>query len=112
MAEGCPEITKITSAAHFVLVHGAWSWHRIRCLLESVGHEVTCPDLRSAGTDPSDPNTMFTFEDYNKPLDDILSGLHEGEKVVLVGHSAGGHSLTEAIHEFPHKIGLCWSHYA
>ncbi|XVE81662.1 hypothetical protein DITRI_Ditri15bG0083100 [Diplodiscus trichospermus] len=58
----------------------------------------------SSGIDPSDPNTIFTFQDYNKPLIDLLSNLPENEKVILIGHSAGGLSLTYAIHRFAKKI--------
>lgn len=107
MAGEC-KTTKVPSAAHFVLVHGAchggWSWYKIRCLLESTGQKVSCPDLSSSGTDRTDADTIFTFQDYNKPLDDLLASLPKGEKVILVGHSAGGHSVTEAIQNFPDKI--------
>ncbi|XP_074274484.1 methylesterase 17-like [Silene latifolia] len=97
-----------TSGSHFILVHGAahgaWCWYRIRCLLECTGHKVTCPDLRGSGIDTTDPTTITTFDEYNQPLDDILSALPEDEKVILVGHSAGGVSLTAAIHNYPHKL--------
>ncbi|XP_074297305.1 methylesterase 17-like isoform X1 [Silene latifolia] len=96
------------SGSHFVLVHGAahgaWCWYRIRCLLECTGHKVTCPDLCGSGIDTTDPATISTFAEYNQPLDDTLSALPEDEKVILVGHSAGGLSLTAAIHNYPHKL--------
>ncbi|KAJ0076256.1 hypothetical protein Patl1_34609 [Pistacia atlantica] len=92
---------------HFVLVHGTshggWCWFKIRCLMETSGYKVTCVDLKSAGIDPSDPNTLFTFEEYNKPLIDFLFNLPEDEKVILVGHSAGGLSLTDVLHKFGSK---------
>ncbi|XP_021757968.1 methylesterase 17-like [Chenopodium quinoa] len=107
MADGCDKL-RVPSNAHFVLVHGAchggWSWYKIRCLLEGAGQKVSCPDLRSSGIDPSDANTIFTFQDYNKPVDDILAGLPPGEKVILVGHSAEGHSVTDAVQNPPDKI--------
>ncbi|KAF6144801.1 hypothetical protein GIB67_038900 [Kingdonia uniflora] len=56
--------------------------------------------------DSSNPNSVLIFEDYNSPLIDLLSSLAEEEKVVLVGHSAGGVSLTHAIHMFGKKIDL------
>ncbi|XP_021758255.1 methylesterase 17-like [Chenopodium quinoa] len=94
--------------AHFVLVHGAshggWCWYKVRCLLESIGHKVSCPDLTSSGIDPSDANTIFTFEEYNKPLHDMIANLPQGEKVILVGHSIGGNNITEVLQSFPHKI--------
>ncbi|XP_048134387.1 methylesterase 17 isoform X2 [Rhodamnia argentea] len=72
--------------AHFVLVHGigggAWCWYKIRSLMESSGYAVSCLDLTSAGVDPTDPNTVLTFDEYNKPLLDFLSTLPEDEQGV------------------------------
>ncbi|PON72856.1 Methyl esterase [Parasponia andersonii] len=93
---------------HFVLVHGAshggWCWYKIRTLLRTSGHKVTCFDLKGSGIDPSDPNTVFTFQHYNESLTTFISALSPNQKVVLVGHSAGGLSLTDVIHKFPEKI--------
>ncbi|KAI5568093.1 hypothetical protein POPTR_013G158200v4 [Populus trichocarpa] len=96
---------------HFVLVHGvchgAWCWYKIRCLMEKSGHKVTCLDLKSAGIDQSNPNTILTFDEYNAPpLTRFLSNLPDNEKVILVGHGAGGLSLTDAIHRFARKIRM------
>ncbi|KAA8539713.1 hypothetical protein F0562_026405 [Nyssa sinensis] len=95
---------------HFVLVHGisggGWCWYKIRCLMEKSGYKVSCLDLKSAGIDPSDANTILSFEDYNKPLMDFMSALPDNEQVILVGHSAGGLSVTEATHKFAKKISL------
>ncbi|KAJ4970685.1 hypothetical protein NE237_003784 [Protea cynaroides] len=93
---------------HFVMVHGvghgAWCWYKIRCLLESSGHKVTCLDLKSAGIDPSDASSVLTFNHYNQPLLDFLSSLPPHHQVILVGHSAGGMSVTDAIHKLGKKI--------
>ncbi|KAK9159333.1 hypothetical protein Scep_005907 [Stephania cephalantha] len=93
---------------HFVLVHGfgggGWVFYKIRPLLEKLGHKVSCPDLKSAGIDSTDPKTIQTFQQYDQPLFDLLSTLPNNDKVILVGHSSGGVSLTHAIHNFPHKI--------
>ncbi|KAF9600080.1 hypothetical protein IFM89_002553 [Coptis chinensis] len=92
---------------HFVLVHGigsgGWSWFKIRALLEEAGCKVSCPDLKSAGIDPTDVNSIHTLEEYDQPLIDLLS-TSENERIILVGHSAGGISLTHMIHKFPKKI--------
>ncbi|KAL3650363.1 hypothetical protein CASFOL_006766 [Castilleja foliolosa] len=92
---------------HFVLVHGigggAWCWYKIRCLMENCGYKVTCVDLKGAGMDRTDPNTILTFQEYNKPLIDFLSSLHDNHQVILVGHSAGGLSLSDALHRFGKK---------
>ncbi|XP_077237001.1 methyl esterase 17 [Tasmannia lanceolata] len=95
---------------HFVLVHGishgAWCWYKIRWLLENSGNKVTCIDLKGAGIDRSDSDSVESFEDYNKPLFDFMSALPEDEKVILVGHSSGGLNVTYASQEFGDKIHL------
>ncbi|XXG42842.1 hypothetical protein AAC387_Pa01g3017 [Persea americana] len=99
---------KVLKASHFVFVHGAmhgaWCWYKVRSHLESTGHKVSCLDLKSSGIDLSDPNTISSFEEYNKPLFDFMSNLQDDEKVILVGHSMGGLSLTRSIQEFGNKI--------
>ncbi|XP_073019671.1 LOW QUALITY PROTEIN: methylesterase 17-like [Primulina eburnea] len=116
LAEGLLEInenslqTAITPTpeAHFVLIHGigggAWCWYKIKCVMENSGHRVTCLDLTSAGIDQTDPNTVLSFQDYNRPLVEFLQSLEDGQQVILVGHSAGGLSVSEAIHKFGRKI--------
>ncbi|MFS7958406.1 putative carboxylesterase [Helianthus anomalus] len=95
---------------HFVFIHGAgggsWCWYKIKCLMYNSGYTVTCLDLKGAGIDLSDPNKILSFDEYNKPLIDFLSSLPDHEQVVLVGHSAGGLSVTDASHKFPKKIAL------
>ncbi|KAG6578491.1 Methylesterase 17, partial [Cucurbita argyrosperma subsp. sororia] len=95
---------------HFVLVHGisggGWCWYKIRCLMENSGFKVTCIDLKGAGIDLSDPNSVVKFDDYNKPLLDFVSSLPENEQIILVGHSAGGLSVTQATLKFAKKIRL------
>ncbi|KAL9233857.1 hypothetical protein vseg_008797 [Gypsophila vaccaria] len=107
------EMTKMPSSStktthHFVLVHGvghgAWCWYKVRTLLESFGHVVTCLDLKASGVDPTQIDSILSFHDYNKPLVDLLSSLPPQHKVILVGHSAGGVSVGDAIHNFPHNI--------
>ncbi|KAA0039366.1 hypothetical protein IC582_020586 [Cucumis melo] len=95
---------------HFVLVHGigggGWCWYKIRCLMENSGFKVTCIDLKGAGIDLSDPNSVINFDDYNQPLLDFISSLPENEQIILVGHSAGGLSITQATLKFAKKIRL------
>ncbi|CAM0874456.1 unnamed protein product [Alopecurus aequalis] len=93
---------------HFVLVHGeghgGWCWFKLRWLLEGSGHRVTCLDLAGGGVDPTDPNTVRSFEQYDKPLLDLISTLPEGEKVILMGHGIGGLSVIHAMHEFVDRV--------
>ncbi|KAJ4834196.1 Methylesterase 17 [Turnera subulata] len=95
---------------HFVLVHGisggSWCWYKIRTLLESSGYKVSCIDLKGGGIDPTDANSILTFDDYNKPLLDFMSSLPPNEQVILVGHSAGGLSVTQATQKFAKKVSL------
>ena len=71
---------------HFVLVHGisggAWCWYKIRCLMENSGYKVSCIDLKGAGIDQSDVNSILSFDDYNKPLMDFMSALPDTEQVI------------------------------
>ncbi|KAL5823976.1 hypothetical protein ACOSQ4_021876 [Xanthoceras sorbifolium] len=71
--------------------------------METSSYKVTCFDLKSAGTDPTDANSILSFDDYNRPLVNFFLNLPENEKVILVGYSAGGQSLTDSIHRFGFK---------
>ncbi|KAL5566961.1 hypothetical protein UlMin_030125 [Ulmus minor] len=99
---------KVEQKLQFVFVHGAghggWCWYNIRSLLESVGHKVTCIDLKGGGIDLTDANTIKTFKEFNEPLVSFFSSLPADEKVILVGHSAGGLNITEILHKFPNNI--------
>lgn len=82
------EKKKIKKQVHFVFVHGishgGWCWYKIKSLMENSGdgyYRVTCIDLKSGGIDQTDPNTIFTLDDYNKPLLDFLASLPDDEKV-------------------------------
>ncbi|KAI4997309.1 hypothetical protein ZWY2020_052651 [Hordeum vulgare] len=93
---------------HLVLVHGAghgaWCWFRLLALLRGSGHRVSCVDLAGAAGSRVDPDSVRSFDEYTAPLVDLLSALPEGEKVILVGHSAGGLSVTHAMHLFSDRI--------
>ncbi|XP_010464778.1 PREDICTED: methylesterase 17-like [Camelina sativa] len=95
---------------HFVLIHGmslgSWCWYKIKCLMEVSGFDVTCIDLKSSGIDSSSADSLTSFDQYNQPLIDFLSSIPEQEQVILVGHSAGGLSVTSAIQRFPKKISV------
>ncbi|XP_010533980.1 PREDICTED: methylesterase 18 isoform X2 [Tarenaya hassleriana] len=95
---------------HFVFVHGAghgaWCWYKLKNKLCENGHKATCIDLKGAGINLADPNTISSLEEYNKPLLDFLSELPGNEKVILVSHSIGGGSATAAMCSFPHRISM------
>uniref|UniRef100_M8C1D2 Uncharacterized protein n=1 Tax=Aegilops tauschii TaxID=37682 RepID=M8C1D2_AEGTA len=108
-----------------VLVHGegfgAWCWYKTISLLEEAGLDPVALDLTGSGIDHTDTNSITTLEEYSKPLIDYLSKLPENEKasttsvslhtfiknqnrVVLVGHSCGGASVSYALEHCPKKI--------
>lgn len=103
-----PDILENVKTKKFVLVHGegfgAWSWYKTIALLEEVGLAPTALDLRGSGIDQTDTNSVTTLADYSKPLTDYLENLPEDEKVILVGHSSGGASVSYALEHFSQKI--------
>ncbi|RWR80513.1 methylesterase 17-like protein [Cinnamomum micranthum f. kanehirae] len=62
---------------------GAWCWYKIRSLLGSAGHKVSCLDLKGAGIDRTDTNTIYKFDEYNQPLINFMSHLPDDEKARL-----------------------------
>ncbi|GKU94662.1 hypothetical protein SLEP1_g8122 [Rubroshorea leprosula] len=96
--------------SHFILVHGAchgaWSWYKLKPLLESAGHRVTVLDLAASGINIKDIKDVHTMHQYTEPLLEILAALPSGERVILVGHSLGGLNLALAMDKFPKKISV------
>ncbi|CAD6235155.1 unnamed protein product [Miscanthus lutarioriparius] len=105
--EASGEVYK-ASGEHFVLVHGAghggWCWFKLACLLRGSAHRVSCIDLTGAAGSLVDPDDVRSFDEYDAPLTDFMAALPDGHKVILVGHSAGGLSVTHAMHLFRDKI--------
>ena len=66
---------------HFVVVHGglhgAWCRWKLMDRLQKAGQKVTAVDLTGAGQHPADPDTIFTFEEYNKPVVDLFETIPE-----------------------------------
>ncbi|VVB08800.1 unnamed protein product [Arabis nemorensis] len=96
---------------HFILVHGvghgAWCWYKVKPLLEASGHRVSALNLAACGIDTTRSITeITTCEQYSEPLMKVLSSLPSDEKVVLVGHSFGGLSISMAMDKFPDKISV------
>lgn len=113
----------------FVLVHGAWHggacWDRVKAALEAAGHAVLAPDLPGAGADaqspksfaqrPLDPaafgtepspNAGVTQDARTQAILDAVeqaSGLGNG-KVIVVGHSLGGITLSPVSEAAPDKV--------
>lgn len=70
---------------HFVLIHGgchgAWAWWKTVDRLQRAGCRTTALDLTSAGNDTTDPNSVTSFAQYNKPAVDFIVSLPDDEKV-------------------------------
>lgn len=95
---------------HFVLVHaachGAWTWYKLKPLLEAAGHRVTALDLTASGINMKPIQEVHTLRQYTQPLLDFLASLPDNEQVILVGHSLGGLNLALASDNFPHKVSV------
>ncbi|XP_054798139.1 salicylic acid-binding protein 2-like isoform X2 [Prosopis cineraria] len=91
---------------HYVLVHGAWCWYKLKPQLQSSGNKVTVLDFAASGINPKRIEDVGNFAEYSEPLLELLESLPPSEKVVLVGNSFGGLSLALAMDKFPHKIAL------
>lgn len=93
---------------HFVLVHGAchgaWSWYKLKPLLESAGHRVTALDLSASGINTKHIQDLRTFYDYTLPLLELMASIPPHQKVILVGHSLGGLNIALAADKYPEKV--------
>ncbi|KAL2610408.1 hypothetical protein R1flu_028981 [Riccia fluitans] len=92
-----PEIVLVHGASH-----GAWCWFKVKAILEKSGHKTTIIDLLSSGRDETDANSVASVEQYAKPLTDYLATV--SKKVIIVGHSLGGVSISYSMEKFPEKI--------
>ena len=89
----------------FILIHGswhgAWNWHRVAPLLESLGHTAIAIDLPGMGRDktPVQDVTLQTSVQKICELIDTLAG-----KVILVGHSKNGIMISQVAEYRPERI--------
>lgn len=112
----------------FVLVHGAWHggwcWADVAASLAARGHAAVAVDLPGHGLSAKFPAAYLTQDhaalateisplakvstaDYAAHLIGILQGLaQDGRKVVLVGHSLGGVTITEVAEKEPSLVSL------
>ncbi|KAL3684499.1 hypothetical protein R1sor_002521 [Riccia sorocarpa] len=89
-----------------VLVHGAnagaWCWFKVQAALEEKGYKVTALDLLGMGRDRTPTDQITSVATFAKPLIDYLANV--SNKVILVGHSLGGISISFAMELLPQKI--------
>ncbi|PWV99229.1 pimeloyl-ACP methyl ester carboxylesterase [Hoeflea marina] len=112
--------------AAFVLVHGGWhnqsTWDKVRPLLEAQGHAVLTLDLPGAGRNTTAPKSLAVrpfdlaaFSTEASPIAGVTQGertqavvelvrrgasLSDG-KIILVGHSAGGMTISAVAEQVP-----------
>jgi pimeloyl-ACP methyl ester carboxylesterase len=90
--------------ARLVMVHGAFGsshvWEPVTPGLEAAGHTVETLDLPGQGHDPT------PFEDVSLTLyaARVVEVLEQGPPAVLVGHSMGGMSVTQAAALAPQHV--------
>ncbi|TNE55533.1 MAG: alpha/beta fold hydrolase [Bacteroidetes bacterium] len=89
----------------YVLVHGAyhgkWCWDKLIPRLEQFGHKAVAIDLPGMGAD-STPISSITFADYVDAICDAIG--QQPNKVILVGHSLGGISISAAAEKCTEQI--------
>jgi pimeloyl-ACP methyl ester carboxylesterase len=89
-----------------IMVHGSWHWggcfQKVADRLALAGYPVATPDLTSHGYNSAAYDSFKSIEDYAQPVEAILKS--SSEKVVLVGHSMGGVTLTYLAEKYPEKI--------
>lgn len=109
----------------FVLVHGGWhnqwAWHKVAPLLEAQGFEVRSLDLPGAGVHATAPASLgrrpfdaaafaaepsasagVTQAQRTQAVSDLVTqAAARGGQVVLVGHSAGGMTVSAVAEQTP-----------
>ena len=89
----------------FILVHsawlGAWQWAEVVHGLQQKGHNVMTPDLPGHGENNMHMGSI-SMDDYVNTLTGIIDQI-EG-KIILVGHSFNGITISRTAELRPHKI--------
>lgn len=90
--------------ARLVMVHGAFGgafvWEPVTPGLEAAGHTVEAPDLPGQGHDQT-PVAEVSLDAYATR---VVETLAQGPPAVLVGHSMGGMSITQAAARRPDLV--------
>jgi pimeloyl-ACP methyl ester carboxylesterase len=89
----------------FVLIHGSgnggWCWDKVAPLLTQAGHEVVAPDLPGHGDDKT-PLREVSLQSCVDRVVEILDT--QSGPVILVGHSTGGLTITQAAEQRPGMV--------
>lgn len=91
--------------ASYILIHGAWHgawcWDKVIPLLQQQGHTAIAIDLPAHGKDFT-PVGNVSLQLYADKICNVVS--HQLEPVILVGHSLGGISITQAAEQCSSNI--------
>jgi pimeloyl-ACP methyl ester carboxylesterase len=91
--------------AIFILVHGSfhagWCWEKVVNRLNEAGHQAFAPDLPGMGADRT-PHQEVTLAMTGGFIAELAK--RQPEKVVLVGHSMGGVTISDAAERAPEAI--------
>src|SRR6266702_7329188 len=83
--------------AVFVLIHGAWNggwcWKRVAPLARAVGHDVYTPTLTGLGERVHLATPEVGLDTHTQDIVNLLE-FEDLDRVVLVGHSFGGMTIT------------------
>lgn len=117
-----------TPTVTFVFVHGGWhnrsAWDRVTPMLENEGHRVLTLDLPGAGAKTTAPRSLGTrpfdlaaFAAEPSPIAGVTQDERTqavvalvketqspGGEVVLVGHSAGGMTISAVAEQVPERL--------
>jgi pimeloyl-ACP methyl ester carboxylesterase len=89
----------------FILVHGGGHtgccWDAVVDQLTTAGHHAFAPDLPGMGSDPTPPQDV-TLEMTGEFIAALAR--RQSEKVILVGHSLGGITISDAAERAPESI--------
>lgn len=92
--------------ATYVFVHGAWlsakCWEKVLPLIEAAGYKPVAVDYPGHGKNRDIPIEDQSMETYTRYLVRLLS--EQEEPVILVGHSMGGMSISQASSRIPEKV--------
>ncbi|KAJ1439576.1 Alpha/Beta hydrolase fold [Sesbania bispinosa] len=62
--------------------------------------------MAASGINPKQMQDVHSISDYHEPLMTFMGSLPPKEKVILVGHSLGGLSVSVAMEKYPEKISV------
>jgi pimeloyl-ACP methyl ester carboxylesterase len=104
MLAGCGTLAS-RERMNFVLVHGgwhgAWCWDKVSPMLREQGHQVSAVDLQEQGAART-PAEQINLGVYAKRVTDALDA--QGSPAILLGHSSGCLSASQAAEERPEKV--------